>query len=230
MLGSIAAVMGIVGGINSLSGGGVTKALGGGGGGSGVSSDAQKAADPFSQYRPQLATQYADALKTGASTNITKMPGYSQFKTGVMDPSLEATKRSMAASGQMQSGNEQIALLNKSQQGYYGFMQDYMNRLATGSGASQSPLGGATFGANIQSGQDQAMMQGLGGVMQGAAGLYRGSGTASSSTASSSYGMPSWGSTGGTTTAGGSADAAALFGSDGYGYSSSYDPSAGWSI
>jgi hypothetical protein len=36
-------------------------------------------------------------------------------------------------------------------------------------------LGGATFGANIQSGQDQATMQALGGVMQGAAGLYRGS-------------------------------------------------------
>ena len=176
MLGSIAAVMSIVGGINSLSGGGVTKALGGGGGGSGVSSDAQKAADPFAPYRGELATQYADALKPGASINIKKMPGYSQFKTGVMDPSLEATKRSMAASGQMQSGNEQTALLNKSQQGYYGFMQDYMNRLATGSGASQSPLGGATFGANIQSGQDQAAMQALGGITQGIAGLYKGSG------------------------------------------------------
>ena len=172
---SVASYVAIAAGVNSLTGGGVTKALGGGGGGSGVSTDAQKAADPFSQYRPQLATQYADALKTGASTDITKMPGYSQFKTGVMDPSLEATKRSMAASGQMQSGNEQIALQKQSQQGYYGFMQDYMNRLATGSGASQSPLGGAQFGAGIQQGQDTAAMQGLQGTMQGVAGLYKGS-------------------------------------------------------
>ena len=180
---SVASYVAIAAGVNSLTGGGVTKALGGGGGGSGVSTDAQKAADPFSPYRAELGSMYSGALKTGGTTDITKMPGYSQFKTGVMDPSLEATKRSMAASGQMQSGNEQTALLKQSQQGYYGFMQDYMNRLATGSGASQSPLGGATFGANIQSGQDQSMMQGLGGVMQGVAGLYGGSSGASSSPA-----------------------------------------------
>jgi hypothetical protein len=172
MLGSIAAVMGIVGGINSLSGGGVTKAITGTDPAQ-TGKDAQQAADPFAPYRAQLGSMYFGALQPGGTTDITKMPGYSQFKTGVMDPSLEATKRSMAASGQMQSGNEQTALLKQSQQGYYGFMQDYMNRLATGSGASQSPLGGAQFGAGIQAGQEQSMMQGLGGVMQGAAGLYR---------------------------------------------------------
>jgi len=171
---SVASYVAIAAGVNSLTGGAITKGLTGGGG-SGVSSEAQKAADPFSPYRAQLGSMYSEALQPGGTTDITKMPGYSQFKTGVMDPSLEATKRSMAASGQLQSGNEQTALLKQSQQGYYGFMQDYMNRLATGSGASQSPLGGATFGANIQSGQDRATMEAFGGVMQGAAGLYKGS-------------------------------------------------------
>ena len=176
---TVASYVGIATGINALTGGSITKAFGGSGSGgsgsSGVSTDAQKAADPFAAYRPQLADMYAGSLQPGSNTDITKMPGYSQFQTGVMNPALEATKRSMAASGQLQSGNEQTALLKQSQQGYYGFMQDYMNRLATGSGASQSPTGGATFGANIQSGQDQAIMQGLGGVMQGVAGLYKGS-------------------------------------------------------
>lgn len=172
MLGTIASIVAITGGINSLTGGSVTKAITGTDPAQ-AGRDAQKAADPFAPYRAELGSMYSGALKTGGTTDITKMPGYSQFKTGVMDPSLEATKRSMAASGQMQSGNEQTALLKQSQQGYYGFMQDYMNRLATGSGASQSPLGGAQFGANVQAGQEQQMMQGLGGVMQGVAGLYR---------------------------------------------------------
>ena len=214
MLGTIAAVTAIAGGVNSLTGGSITKMFSGGeSGGSGVNSDAQKAADPFAPYRAQLGSMYSGALQPGASTDITKMPGSSQFKTGVMDPSMEATKRSMAASGQMQSGNEQIALEKIGQQGYYGFMQDYMNRLATGSGASQSPLGGATFGANVQSGQDQAAMQGLGGIMQGIGGLYGGS-------RSPMQYNPIQADTGS------AANTAANY----YGSSSSYDPSAGWSI
>ncbi|CAB4131913.1 hypothetical protein UFOVP135_15 [uncultured Caudovirales phage] len=133
---------------------------------------AQQAVDPFASHRGQLGDMYAGMLQPGAQTDITKMPGYSQFKSGVMDPALEASKRSSAASGMMRSGNEQIALQNTAQKGYYGFMTDYMNRLATGSGAGYAPAQGGVAGLQAQQQAQQAQMQGIGGILQGSAGLY----------------------------------------------------------
>jgi len=162
----VSSALNIASSINSLTGGGVTSALGIGQP-SATGAQAQQMADPFSPYRANLAAMYAGALQPGAQTDITKMPGYSQFESGVMNPALEATKRSMAASGQLQSGNEQIALNKQAQTGYYGFMSDYLNRLATGSGAGAAPSAGATTGLNQAAVNQQGVMQGLGGLAQG---------------------------------------------------------------
>ena len=176
-MGTTAAVVGIASGVNSLTGGGVTDALGfdsGGGGsvGGGSGSGAQQAADPFSPYRAKLASMYSGMLTDSSPTDVTKMPGYTQFKTGVMDPVLEASKRSSSASGMLRSGNEQLALESKAQQGYYGFMIDYLNRLAQGSGAVNNPAAAASLGINQGNLNDAASMQGLGAIATGLRGLY----------------------------------------------------------
>lgn len=162
---------------NSLSGGGITNALGFGGGGSGSvgggsGAGVQQAADPFAPYRGSLATMYSGALMPGAETDPTKMPGYTQFKSGVLDPALEASKRSSAASGMLRSGNEQIALENTAQKGYYGFMTDYMNRLAQGSGATNNPATAVGMGVAQGNLNDAAVMQGFSGLATGASKLF----------------------------------------------------------
>lgn len=166
----IAAVVGIGAGINSLTGGGVTNALGitssgsqvGGGTGAGVAA----AADPFAQYRSGLAAMYAGSLTQGNQMDPTKMPGYSQYKSGVIDPALDASKRSAAASGQLYSGNEAIALEKTAGQGYYGFMTDYLNRLAQGSGATNNPATAAALGVQQGNISSSGVMQGIGGIAQ----------------------------------------------------------------
>lgn len=174
-LGTIASVVGIAAGVNSI----VNSGGGGGGGGSvggGSGTGAQEAADPFAPYRANLGGLYAGALQTGNKVDITKMPGYSQFESGVLDPALEASKRSSAASGMLRSGNEQIALESTAQKGYYGFMTDYLNRLAQGSGAVNNPATAAALGVNQGNLNDAAFMQGLGAVSTGLKGLYGSSG------------------------------------------------------
>lgn len=163
-MGQIGSAMQIAGGINSLTGGGITNALGGGK----VVSQATNAADPMAPYRQNLASMYAGALQPGANLDPTQMPGYSQFQSGVLDPALEASKRSSAASGMLRSGNEQIALQKIGQQGYSGFMTDYLNRLAAGSGVAQSPVYGYNAGSQAQTG----IMQGMGGIGTGIAGIF----------------------------------------------------------
>jgi hypothetical protein len=115
---------------------------------------------------------YAGALQPGTETDITKMPGYTQFQTGVLDPALEASKRSSAASGMLRSGNEQIALQNTAQKGYYGFMTDYLNRLAQGSGAVNNPATAVGLGVNQGNLNDASFMQGLGATTTALKGIY----------------------------------------------------------
>ena len=128
--------------------------------------------DPFAPYRNTLAGWYAGAISPGAQTDITQMPGYSQYKSGVLDPAMDAAKRSGAASGMLYSGREKAALQDIGQRGYYGFMTDYLNRLAQGSGATQSPAPAASMGLNQTAANQQAFSQGLGGLGQGIAGLF----------------------------------------------------------
>jgi hypothetical protein len=94
------------------------------------------------------------------------MPGYSQFNTGVMQPAMQASQRTAAASGQLYSGGEQQALQKVGQQGYYGFMADYLNRLAQGSGAVQNPAQAAGMGLTQGNLNQQGVAQGFGALQQ----------------------------------------------------------------
>lgn len=146
-------------------------------GGSGAGSAAQNAADPFSPYRADFAKQYAAAMAPGAKTDPTQLAGYSQFKSGILDPAMEASKRTAAAGGMQYSGAESASLQKIGQQGYSGFMTDYLNRLATGSGAGQSPYNAASLGVTTQGAADKATAQGVGAIGQGISGLFKGSGS-----------------------------------------------------
>lgn len=170
----------IASGVNSLTGGAITKGLGFGpkGGEGGIDSEAQKAADPFSPYRADFAKQYAAAMAPGARTDITQMPGYTQFQSGVLDPALQASQRAAARGGLQYSGAESASLQKVGQQGYYAFMTDYLNRLATGSGAAASPAQGAQLGYTSGQDQMQGISQGLGALatgVKGLSGMFRGS-------------------------------------------------------
>ena len=121
--------------------GGITagsSATAGTGAGTGAGA-ASNPADPFAPYRADLAKQYAGALTPGASSNIQAMPGYSQYNTGVMQPAMMAAQRAAATGGNLYGGGEKARLQTLGQQGYYNFMNDYMNRLAQGSGAVNNP-------------------------------------------------------------------------------------------
>ena len=157
--GNLGSILDIAGGINSIFN-------------QPSSTAAQTSGDPFAPYRAGLAAQYANALQPGSSTNIEAMPGYTQYNTGVMQPALQASQRAAAGTGQLYSGGEQQALQKTSQQGYYGFMTDYLNRLSTGSGASANPLGAAQLGQNVATANQQGVMQGVGAIGQGVSGLF----------------------------------------------------------
>jgi hypothetical protein len=199
-----AAVVATTAGVNSITGGGVTDMLGFGGGsvGGGSGYGVQQAADPFAKHRAELGDTYAKLLKSGNKVDINSMPGYSQFQSGVMDPALEASKRTSSASGMMRSGNEQIALEKVAQQGYYGFMTDYLNRLAQGSGAVNNPATAASLGVNQGNLNDAGFMQGLGSLTTGLRGLYDSYNSSPGYTVDTTgYGMGSWGDSGGIDTA-----------------------------
>ena len=173
-LSDFSSALNIASSVNSLTGGGVSGLLGGPGSISG--SEAQQMADPFAPYRANLGQMYSGALQPGTGIDITKMPGYDQYTTGVLNPAMEASKRSAAASGLMYSGRESAALGDIAGRGYYGFMTDYLNRLAQGSGATQNPATAGGLGITQNAANQQAFSQGLGGLGQGIAGLYGNSG------------------------------------------------------
>ena len=171
-LATIGSVVGIAAGVNALTGGGVTEMLGGESAPSGA--EAQRMADPFMDYRANLGAMYAGALQPGAKTNIESMPGFSQYKSGVLDPAMEAQQRTAAKSGMLYSGNEMLALQQTGQKGYYGFMTDYLNRLAQGSGAVNNPAQAAGMGLAQMGQNQQGFMQGMGAIGQ-IAGQFAGS-------------------------------------------------------
>ena len=174
-LSDFSSALNIASSVNSLTGGGVSSLLGGPGSISG--SEAQQMADPFAPYRANLGQMYSGALQPGTGIDVTRMPGYEQYTTGVLNPAMEASKRSAAASGLMYSGRESAALQDNGQRGYYGFMTDYLNRLAQGSGATVNPATAGGLGISQNTANQQAFSQGLGGLGQGIAGLYPGSST-----------------------------------------------------
>lgn len=169
-LSDFSSALNIASSVNSLTGGGVSNLLGGPGSVSG--SEAQQMADPFAPYRSNLAQMYSGALQPGTTMDVTRMPGYSQYTSGVLNPAMEASKRSAGASGMLYSGREAAALQDIGQRGYYSFMTDYLNRLAQGSGAVVNPATAAGLGLSQTTANQQAFSQGLGGLGQGIAGLF----------------------------------------------------------
>jgi hypothetical protein len=162
----IGSILNIASSLNSLTGGKLTSAIGLGQK-SPTGAQAQQAADPFSPYRGAMGAQYAAAMAPGGTTDPTKMPGYSQWMSGVMQPAMSAVQGRDAAMGLSLSGAEQQDLMKVGQQGYYGFMTDYMNRLAQGSGAVNNPAPAAGMGLAQGNANSQGVMQGLGGLTQG---------------------------------------------------------------
>ena len=201
--------------------GGITAGSGATAGtGAGTGAGAANPADPFAPYRADLAKQYAGALTPGASSNIQAMPGYSQYNTGVMQPAMMAAQRAAATGGNLYGGGEKARLQTLGQQGYYNFMNEYMNRLAQGSGAVNNPatavqLSQAAAGdaQRIQDANQKATMSNLGfgvqtfnqlGGFDSIKNLFRGSSTPYSSagfnvggsggldTSAYGTGLPSW--------------------------------------
>jgi hypothetical protein len=196
-LAGLATGLTIASGVNALTGGAITKGLGFGpkdtpasagtpssaampsSAGGNIDPGVQAAADPFSPYRADFAKQYAAAMAPGAKTDPTQLAGYSQFQSGVLDPALQASERAAAATGRLTSGAEAASLAKISTQGYSGFMTDYLNRLATGSGATSSPAGGAQMGYTAAQAQQQGVSEGFGALattLKGLGGMFKGSG------------------------------------------------------
>jgi hypothetical protein len=147
----------IIGGLGQIAGG-VNTALTG----QKVGQLAQRA-DPFSQYRPALASQLNQLLQD--PNTVTTTPGY-QFN---LSQGLQGLQAQQAAQGRLVSGG---ALLQGQQYGQQLASQTYQQQLAnlaSLSGATQSPSTGTTAQANLLSGQvggglggAQAIAQGLG--------------------------------------------------------------------
>jgi hypothetical protein len=160
---TVASYVGIAAGVNSLTGGGVSKLFGGQGQQSGASATAT--ANPMAPYQAQLAQMYQGYLQPGASSNIQAMPGFTQYKTGVLDPAMQASQAKAASTGQLYSGAESAQLQQIGQQGYSGFMQNYMSNLY--SGATGGALAGQQAGNTVNTANQQAFQQGLGSLATG---------------------------------------------------------------
>jgi hypothetical protein len=106
----------------------------------------------------------------------------------------------------LRSGNVQMALQGVAQKGYYGFMTDYLNRLAQGSGAVNNPAQAAALGVNQGNLNDAANMQ-FGGALASAGGSLINQYISSYNSNpgytvdTTGYGMGSWGDSGGVNTA-----------------------------
>ena len=158
-LGGAAAAVGVVSGVSSL--------FGGGDSGGGVSSgQAAQMADPFMQYRGQFGQQLVSLMNDPSS--VKNLPGY-QFS---YNQGLNSLQRGMAATGQVQSGAEQIALSQYGEQFANQYFTDQFNRLAllsgaqwqSGTGAASSALNAAAYNQNTQNQGYSAIMQGLNGL------------------------------------------------------------------
>lgn len=153
-IGTLAAGVGIVSGLSNI--------FGGGGGGSSPTAptpstapgSAAAVANPLAPYQQQWAMQLNNLMASPSA--ITTDPGY-QFG---MDQGAQALQRSLAGTGQTQSGQEQIALSQFGQQ-YAG--QAYQQRLATlGNLATGNAVQGAQFGGQQQQQGYSNLMGGLG--------------------------------------------------------------------
>ena len=191
---TVASYVGIAAGVNALTGGGVTNALGitKSSAGTGAGS-ATATANPMAPYQAQLAQMYAGYLQPGQNANPQSMPGYTQYQTGVVNPAEQTAQRTAASAGMLYSGNEAQALQGVAQQGYSGFMNNYLSQLSGGAGAGFNPAAAAQLGVSQQNAQQQAIMQGLGSISTGLAGLDSQYGSGSQGSSNGQYGTNTYG-------------------------------------
>jgi hypothetical protein len=151
----VASVVGIAAGINALSNSG--------GGGSGTSASTY---DPYSPYRAGNAQQLNNVLTHPEAAYSS--PGFaSQLQQG-----MNTVNAGMAATGQVSSGNQQIALQNLGMNQAGNYYQQMISNLAQMSGASASPLYGAQSAYNAQQTAQQNQYAGVGRIVGGLGKLY----------------------------------------------------------
>lgn len=171
-----ASVVGIAAGVNSLTGGGITNALGMGGS-SGGGGGGQGQFDPYGQYRGQAAQQL-NSLMNNPSQALSQ-PGYQQ----TLQQGQQTVNRGMAATGQLQSGQEQAALQNLGQQTFGAYYNQQLANLMQLSGASQSPASAGFAQQQAASAAQNRQLQGAGTLMSGLStlgGLYTNTGNQTS--------------------------------------------------
>lgn len=211
--GTVAGIVGIASGVNSLFGGGASKGSSGG---------TTQQYDPYGPYRAQAATQL-NQLMTDPSQAYSS-PGYQQQ----LQQGQTSVNRGMAATGQLQSGGEQAALQNLGQNTFSSYYNNMLANLTQLSGASQSPASAGM--AQAQAGNINSLMQqrNLSNITSGLGGLntiYGGSGSGVSAwdNANAWYNS-NFNSNPIQADTGAAASSASNF------YGSTYDPSAGWSM
>lgn len=167
-----ASVVGIAGGVNSLTGGAITNALGFGPdspGGGGVNSNY----DPYGPYRADAAKQLNE-LMIDPSLALGQ-PGYAS----TLQQGMNTVNRGMAKTGQLQSGAEQAALMDLGQNTFGSYYNSKLATLMQLSGASQNPAAAAQAqtqanlaNASINNANMNMFTSGLGGVSAGIKGIY----------------------------------------------------------
>jgi len=129
---------------------------------------AQQMVDPFSAYRPQYAAQLSNLMQNPSS--VTSLPGY-QFELG---QGTQALERTLAAKGQQQSGQEQIALQQYGEGLAGKYYQQDLQNLMTLSGAGVAPTYGGTAGIAAANAAGANQAQNIGGLIGGLQNIFSG--------------------------------------------------------
>ena len=136
-----------------------------------MSADQWRKTDPFSAggHREQYVTQL-NSLMAGGINSIKDDPNFKSMMT----QGLQQSQRHASATGTAQSGQEQIALQEQGSNMANSYFNQQYERLATLSGAKDRAAGPGTGGISPENAYDMSMgsTRAMGGLLQGAAGLY----------------------------------------------------------
>jgi len=153
-LSTVAAVVGIAGGVNSIMQSNK---------GSGAAGDGNGAMSPwFASGGGSQAAAQLQQLMSGGPQSILQDKAFQ----GMNDASLKGVQRQMAAKGQGLSGNELIALQEQGNTNAMSFYNNQVQQLSSLAGVGFNPADGARINsANEQAGW-QGLAQGIGGLNQ----------------------------------------------------------------
>lgn len=130
-------------------------------------SQSQAAVDPYAPYRAQAATQLNDLMADPNS--VTNLPGFKFLQ----EQGQQGVERAMSARGLTLSGNETLALQKQDQGLVNEVYNQQFDKLATLSGAKQSPADGGQAYNTAMTQQRDDLSQGIGAL----SGLFKNSGT-----------------------------------------------------